>query len=263
MPLTIVAGPCVIEDWDTTHQIAAYLKDLTRKLGLSFIFKASFDKANRTSINSYRGPGLTDGLEVLARIKADLQIPVLSDIHDIHQVEAAARVLDVIQIPAFLCRQTDLILETARTGKAINIKKGQFLAPWDVANIVEKIKSISNPNILLTERGVSFGYNNLVVDFRSIQIMQNTGFPVIFDATHSVQLPGGAGTSSGGQRQFAPMLARAAVAAGAEGVFVEVHPDPDRALCDGPNSLPLDTLEALFTQLKSIHHVLTPGDSVQ
>lgn len=263
MPLTIIAGPCVIEDWDTTHQIAAYLKDLTRKLGLSFIFKASFDKANRTSINSYRGPGLTDGLEVLARIKADLRIPVLSDIHDIHQVEAAARVLDVIQIPAFLCRQTDLILETARSGKAINIKKGQFLAPWDVANIVEKIKSISNPNILLTERGVSFGYNNLVVDFRSIQIMQNTGFPVIFDATHSVQLPGGAGASSGGQRQFAPMLARAAVAAGAEGVFVEVHPDPDRALCDGPNSLPLDTLESLFTQLKSIHHVLATGDSVQ
>lgn len=259
LPLTIIAGPCVIENWDNTLQIASFLKDLTRRLGLSFIFKASFDKANRTAITSYRGPGLVQGLDILARIKSELGIPVLSDVHDLQQVDAAAHVLDVIQIPAFLCRQTDLILAVARTGKAVNIKKGQFLAPWDVANIVEKIETVSNRNILLTERGTSFGYNNVAVDFRSIPIMQSTGYPVIFDATHSVQLPGGAGTSSSGQRQFAPMLARAAVAAGAEGVFVEVHPDPDRALCDGPNSLPLDTLEPLFAQLKSIHQMLTSG----
>ncbi|MDA8141919.1 MAG: 3-deoxy-8-phosphooctulonate synthase [Desulfobacteraceae bacterium] len=261
-PLAIISGPCVIENFDITYQIAAFLKDVTRQLGLSFIFKASFDKANRTAINSFRGPGLSQGLAVLARIKSELGIPILSDVHDIHQVEAAAQVLDVIQIPALLCRQTDLVLEVARTGKVVNIKKGQFLAPWDVANIVEKITSVSNHNILLTERGASFGYNNLVVDFRSIPIMQSTGYPVIFDATHSVQLPGGAGTSSGGQRQYAPMLARAAVAAGADGVFLEVHPDPERALCDGPNSLRLDTLKPLFTQLNAIHHALLSGDQV-
>ncbi len=255
----IIAGPCVIENYDLTHQIATYLKQLTGQLGLPLIFKASFDKANRTSINSYRGPGMQDGLAILSRIRQELDIPVISDVHDIHQVDSSAEVLDVIQIPAFLCRQTDFLLAVARTGKVINIKKGQFLAPWDVANIVQKIESTTNRQILITERGASFGYNNLVVDFRGIQIMQTTGYPVIFDATHSVQLPGGAGTSSGGQREHAPTLAKAAIAAGADGVFLEVHPDPDNALCDGPNSLHLESLESLFTQLKAIHQIVSPG----
>jgi len=259
MPLTIIAGPCVIEDFDTTFHIASTLKQLTGQLQLPFIFKASFDKANRTAIDAYRGPGLDEGLSILAKIKSTLGIPLLSDVHEIGQVEKAAEVLDVIQIPAFLCRQTDFILEVARSAKPVNIKKGQFLAPWDIINVVEKIKSMGNHKILLTERGAMFGYNNLVVDFRAIPIMQATGYPVIFDATHSVQLPGGAGNSSGGQRQYAPILARAAVAAGADGVFFEVHPDPDNALCDGPNSLPLDQLNEILTQLKAIRQVVTPG----
>lgn len=255
-PLAVIAGPCVIESPETTFAIAARLKQITQALGLPFIFKASYDKANRTSINGFRGPGLKAGLRLLAQIKAELSIPVLSDVHDIQQVEAAAQVLDVLQVPAFLCRQTDFLLAVAKSGKTVNIKKGQFLAPWDVVNIQEKIASVSNHPILLTERGVSFGYNNLVVDMRSIPIMQNTGCPVIFDATHSVQLPGGQGQSSGGQRHFAPVLARAAVAAGAEGVFLEVHPDPDRALCDGPNSLPLEGLELLLSQLSHIRSII-------
>jgi 2-dehydro-3-deoxyphosphooctonate aldolase (KDO 8-P synthase) len=259
MPLAIIAGPCVIETPETTFEIAATLKRLTDQLGLPLIFKASFDKANRTSIDAYRGPGLEKGLQILARIKAELGIPLLSDIHDIRQVEPAAEVLDVLQIPAFLCRQTDFILEAARTGKVLNIKKGQFLAPWDVANIVEKIASTGNRQILLTERGAMFGYNNLVVDMRAIPIMRATGYPVVFDATHSVQLPGGAGKSSGGQRQYAPVLARAAVAAGADAIFMEVHPDPDRALCDGPNSLPTADLEPLLAQLKAIHQAVSQG----
>jgi 2-dehydro-3-deoxyphosphooctonate aldolase (KDO 8-P synthase) len=259
MPLAIIAGPCVIEDFETTYQTAAFLKNLTGKLQIPFIFKASYDKANRTSIDAYRGPGVDEGLATLARIKADLDIALISDVHDIHQIEKAAQVLDVLQVPAFLCRQTDFILEVARSGKPINIKKGQFLAPWDVANIIEKMASVGNRQILLTERGAMFGYNNLVVDFRSVPIMQATGYPVIFDATHSVQLPGGAGTHSGGQRQYAPVLARAAVAAGADAIFMEVHPDPDHALCDGPNSLPTDTLEPLLVQLKAIRAALTPG----
>jgi 2-dehydro-3-deoxyphosphooctonate aldolase (KDO 8-P synthase) len=259
MPLAIIAGPCVIETPETTFEIAATLKRLTDQLGLPLIFKASFDKANRTSIDAYRGPGLEKGLQILARIKAELGIPLLSDIHDIRQVEPAAEVLDVLQIPAFLCRQTDFILEAARTGKVLNIKKGQFLAPWDVANIVEKIASVGNRRILLTERGAMFGYNNLVVDMRAIPIMRATGYPVVFDATHSVQLPGGAGKSSGGQRQYAPVLARAAVAAGADAIFMEVHPDPDRALCDGPNSLPTADLEPLLAQLKAIHQAVSQG----
>jgi 2-dehydro-3-deoxyphosphooctonate aldolase (KDO 8-P synthase) len=256
-PLAIVAGPCVIEDYDTTFQIASFLKDLTRELELPLIFKASFDKANRTSIHSFRGPGIEQGLEILDRIKTELKIRILSDVHDIRQVAPAAKVLDVIQVPAFLCRQTDFVLEAAISGKAVNIKKGQFLAPWDVSNIVQKIESVGNKRILLTERGAVFGYNNLVVDFRSIRIMQETGFPVIFDATHSVQLPGGAGSSSGGQREFAPVLARAAVAAGADAVFMEVHPDPEKALCDGPNSLPLHDLKPLLVQLKAIRAIVT------
>jgi 2-dehydro-3-deoxyphosphooctonate aldolase (KDO 8-P synthase) len=260
MPLTIIAGPCVIESFDTTFQIADDLKRLAQKLQIGLIFKASFDKANRTSIAAYRGPGLKEGLRILAEIKTALGIPLLSDVHEIHQVEKAAAVLDVLQIPAFLGRQTDFILEVARAGKPVNIKKGQFLAPWDVVNIVEKIESAGNRQILLTERGAMFGYNNLVVDFRSIPIMQNTGYPVIFDATHSVQLPGGAGQSSGGQRQYAPVLARAAVAAGVDAVFMEVHPDPDHALCDGPNSLHLNGLEALLSQLKAVHQAVANRD---
>lgn len=258
-PLAIIAGPCVIEDEKTTLDIAAFLKTLTAELGLPFIFKASFDKANRTSINAFRGPGLEEGLQILAAIKSELGVPVISDIHAADQIEAASQVLDIIQIPAFLCRQTDFILAAARSAKPINIKKGQFLAPWDVANIVEKVESTGNQRILLTERGTMFGYNNLVVDFRGIKAMQATGYPVIFDATHSVQLPGGAGQSSGGQREYAPILARAAVAAGADGIFMEVHPDPESALCDGPNSLPLDWLAEIFQSLKAINHIVKPG----
>jgi 2-dehydro-3-deoxyphosphooctonate aldolase (KDO 8-P synthase) len=258
MPLAIIAGPCVIEDFDTTLYIASKLKQLTRRLALPFIFKASFDKANRTSISAFRGPGMEEGLAILQKIKKELDIPIISDVHEIGQIEKAAEVLDVIQVPAFLCRQTDFLLAVARSNKVVNVKKGQFLAPWDVVNVVEKIKSVGNNRILLTERGAMFGYNNLVVDFRSIPIMQSSGFPVIFDATHSVQLPGGAGNSSGGQRAYAPVLARAAVAAGADGVFVEVHPDPDNALCDGPNSLHLDRLSDIFQQLQAIHQTVKP-----
>jgi len=225
---------------------------------MPLIFKASYDKANRTSLNSFRGPGLTDGLKVLAEIKKEFDIPVLSDVHRISEIDAAARVLDILQIPAFLCRQTDMATAVAQTGKPVNIKKGQFLAPWDVSNVVEKITSSGNRQVLITERGTMFGYNNMVVDFRGFMIMRRTGCPVIFDATHSVQLPGGSGTSSGGQRDFAPLLARAAVAAGVDGIFMEVHPDPERALCDGPNSLQLDTLYDLLAQLKSIHRIINP-----
>lgn len=259
-PLTIIAGPCVIEDADTTLQIAAFLKELAQELDLQLVFKASFDKANRTSIHSFRGPGMEEGLKILARVKSELGLMILSDVHESSQVDKAAQVLDIIQIPAFLCRQTDFLLAAARSSKPINIKKGQFLAPWDMANTVEKIRSTGNQKIMLTERGATFGYNNLVVDFRGIQIMQSTGCPVIFDATHSVQLPGGDGTSSGGQREFAPVLARAAVAAGADGIFIEVHPDPDNALCDGPNSLPLDQLRRLFMQLIAIRKAIELGE---
>ncbi len=254
-PLVLISGPCVIEDYDTTFEIAASLRDITQKLDIPFIFKASYDKANRTSLHSYRGPGMEAGLEMLDRIKRSLGIRILSDVHRMAEIEAAAEVLDVIQIPAFLCRQTDFVISVAKTGKPVNIKKGQFLAPWDMSNVVEKLSSAGNHRLLLTDRGTMFGYNNLVADFRGIKIMQDAGCPVIFDATHSVQLPGGSGTSSGGQREFAPILARAAVAAGADGVFMEVHKDPDKALCDGPNSLRLDTLETLLSQLKAIRAV--------
>ena len=255
-PFFLVSGPCVIEDEAVTLRIATRLKALTDSLGIPFTFKASYDKANRTAITSFRGPGIQDGLRVLANIKETLDVPILSDVHRISEVAAATQVLDVIQIPAFLCRQTDLLLAVAKTGKPVNVKKGQFLAPWDMVNIVEKIRSVSHVQPMITERGVMFGYNNLVVDFRGIHIMQKTGCPVIFDATHSVQLPGGAGTHSSGQREFAPVLARAAIAAGADGVFLEVHEDPDKALCDGPNSLPLDQLPALLAQLKAIKTAL-------
>jgi 2-dehydro-3-deoxyphosphooctonate aldolase (KDO 8-P synthase) len=254
-PLVLISGPCVIENYETTREIAGILKEITSKLEMPFIFKASYDKANRTSISAFRGPGLNDGLRVLKDIKEELGIPVLSDVHRISEIPAAARVLDIIQIPAFLCRQTDVIIEVAKTGKPVNVKKGQFLAPWDIANVAEKIISAGNRRILITERGTMFGYNNLVVDFRSFMIMRKIGYPVIFDATHSVQLPGGAGASSGGQREYAPMLARAAAAAGVDGIFMEVHSNPDKALCDGPNSLKLDTIDELLPQLKSIHTI--------
>ena len=254
-PLVLISGPCVIENYEATREIAGILKEITSKLQMPFIFKASYDKANRTSVTAFRGPGLNDGLRILKDIKEELGIPILSDIHRISEIPAAARILDIIQIPAFLCRQTDVIIEVAKTGKPVNIKKGQFLAPWDIANVAEKITSAGNRRILITERGTMFGYNNLVVDFRSFMIMREIGYPVIFDATHSVQLPGGAGASSGGQREYAPMLARAAAAAGVDGIFMEVHSNPDKALCDGPNSLKLDTIYELLTQLKSIHTI--------
>jgi 2-dehydro-3-deoxyphosphooctonate aldolase (KDO 8-P synthase) len=252
-PLVLIAGPCVVEDYETTREIAAYLKEATEKLEIPFIFKASFDKANRTSVSAFRGPGLTEGLRVLAEIKKEFSLPILSDVHRISEISASKRVLDIIQIPAFLCRQTDFVVEVAKSSRVVNIKKGQFLAPWDIVNVVEKIASAGNRRILITERGTMFGYNNLVVDFRGFMIMRQTGYPVIFDATHSVQLPGGAGKSSGGQREYAPVLARAAVAAGVDGVFMEVHTNPDQALCDGPNSLKLDTIYNLLSRLKTIH----------
>ena len=250
-PLALIAGPCVIEDEKMTVKIARYLKTLTGDLGIPLIFKASYDKANRTSRDGYRGPGLTRGLEILQRIREEFSLPVLSDVHRFEEIAPAAAILDVVQVPAFLCRQTDFVVEIARRAKAVNIKKGQFLAPWDAVNIVEKMAA-ENDNIILTERGVSFGYNNLVVDFRSFPILRKTGYPVIFDATHSVQLPGGAGSASGGDREMVPCLARAAVAAGIDGLFFEVHPDPDRALCDGPNSLSLDSLPELLATLVKI-----------
>ena len=255
-PLLLISGPCVIENYAITFEIASFLKELTQELGIHFLFKASYDKANRTSINAYRGPGIEKGLDILARIKSKLEIQILSDVHKASEVADAAAVLDVIQIPAFLCRQTDFILEVAGTGKPVNIKKGQFVAPMDMQNVVDKIRSTGNQLILLTERGTMFGYNNLVVDMRGIPMMQQTGCPVVFDATHSVQLPGGQGTRSGGQREFAPVLARAAAAAGANGIFMEVHPDPDHALCDGPNSLKLDSVSRLVADLVGINRFL-------
>ncbi len=255
-PLVLIAGPCVIENEEMVFQVASFLKDLTHELDIPFIFKASYDKANRTSIKAFRGPGITDGLNILQKIKNDLNICILSDVHRISEVERAAEILDIIQIPAFLCRQTDFLAEVAQTGKTVNIKKGQFLAPGDIQNVVDKILHSGNDRILITERGTSFGYHNLVVDFRGIQIMHQTGFPVIFDATHSVQLPGGGGHHSAGDRTFAPLLACAAVAAGVDGIFMEVHPEPKKALCDGPNSLKLETIGPLLRKLKRIRQAL-------
>jgi len=251
--LVMIAGPCVIEDAGLTLEIAQTLKGYAQEVGLPLIFKASYDKANRTSLTSFRGPGLTAGLKILARVREEVGLPVLSDVHQVSEVAPAAEVLDVLQIPAFLCRQTDMVTAAAATGKPLNIKKGQFLAPWDMKAVVEKARSTGNSRIFLTERGACFGYNNLVVDMRSLAIMKGLGCPVILDATHSVQLPGGLGTCSGGQREFVPLLARAGVAAGADGVFLEVHPDPDKALCDGPNSLPLHDVPALWRTLKALH----------
>ena len=252
----LIAGPCVIEDEATTLEVALFLKEIKEKLDIPIIFKTSYDKANRTSLDSYRGPGIDKGLQIIHKVKEVTGLPVLSDVHSNDEVKKAAGILDIIQIPAFLCRQTDLILTATRTGLPINIKKGQFLAPWDIRQTIEKVTSTGNHNLLITERGTTFGYNNLVMDVRSIVIMREFGFPVIFDATHSVQLPGGKGTCSGGQREFVAHLSRAAVAAGADGVFIEVHPDPDSALCDGPNSLPLHELVPLVSMLKEIYHLI-------
>jgi len=255
-PLVLVAGPCVIENETATLRHAERLMSICNGVGIPLIFKASYDKANRTSVTAFRGPGVKEGLRILSKVKESLGVPVLSDIHSIEQVEPAADVLDVLQIPAFLCRQTDLLVAAANTGKVINVKKGQFLAPWDMRNVVGKIRSCENENIILTERGASFGYNNLVVDMRSFPIMRSTGYPVIFDATHSVQLPGGEGTSSGGQREYVEFLSRAAVAAGVDGIFMEVHEEPEQALCDGPNSVRLDDLPVLLNRLKAIDAIV-------
>jgi 2-dehydro-3-deoxyphosphooctonate aldolase (KDO 8-P synthase) len=251
--LVMIAGPCVIEDATLTLDIARTLKQYAEELSLPLIFKASYDKANRTSLSSFRGPGLKAGLEILARVKGEVGLPVLADVHRISEVAPAAEVLDVLQIPAFLCRQTDLVVAAAASGKPLNIKKGQFMAPWDMGPVVEKARSAGNAQILLTERGGNFGYNNLVVDFRSLALMRGLGCPVVLDVTHSVQLPGGQGTCSGGQREFVPLLARAGVAAGVDGIFLEVHPEPDKARCDGPNSLPLQDVLPLWRTLKALH----------
>jgi 2-dehydro-3-deoxyphosphooctonate aldolase (KDO 8-P synthase) len=248
----LIAGPCVIENYETTYLIADHLKKVTDQLNIPFIFKASFDKANRTSIQAFRGPGFDAGLKILGTIKKELNIPIISDIHLPDQAQKAAKVLDIIQIPAFLCRQTDLIMAACNTGRPVNIKKGQFLSPKECNNILIKTKESGNTDICITERGSSFGYNNLVVDFRSIPIIKDLGSPIVFDATHSVQLPGGAQDSSAGERQFVPTLAKAAIAAGADGLFIETHPDPEQALCDGPNSLPLKNIKDFLSTLLAI-----------
>lgn len=255
-PFFLISGPCVVEEEALTLEIAGFLKETQDMLDIPVIFKTSYDKANRTSLDSYRGPGMERGLEVLQKVKEETGLPVLSDVHETTEVDRAASVLDILQIPAFLCRQTDLLVAAARTGLPVNIKKGQFVSPWSMENALNKVTSVGNRRIFLTERGTSFGYNNLVVDIRSIAIMKNFGFPVVFDATHSVQLPGSTGTSSGGQREFVEHLARAAVAAGANGLFLEIHPQPDRALCDGPNSLPLEQVRPLLALLKEIHALI-------
>ena len=245
-PLFLIAGPCVIESEQLQIDVAGKLKEITERLGIIFIFKSSFDKANRTSIGSFRGPGMEEGLRVLAEVKRQLGVPVLTDVHEYTPMDEVASVVDVLQTPAFLVRQTDFITKVCATGKPVNIKKGQFLSPWDMKPVVEKAKSTGNGNIMVCERGASFGYNNLVSDMRSLAVMRDTGCPVVFDATHSVQLPGGQGSSSGGQREFVPVLARAAVAVGVAGVFMETHPDPSKALSDGPNAWPLGKMEALL-----------------
>ena len=255
-PLFLIAGPCVIEDEKMMMETAGRLKKMTDALKLPLIFKSSYDKANRTSSGSFRGPGMAEGLKILKKIRETYDLPLLSDVHSPEEAREAAEVLDVLQIPAFLCRQTDLLLAAAKTGRAVNVKKGQFLAPWDMAHVVEKIESAGNSRILLTERGASFGYNNLVSDMRAIPLMRKFGHPVVFDATHSVQLPGGAGKTSSGQREFVPTLARAAVAAGCDGLFLEVHPDPDHAPSDGPNMVPLKDLEGLLRQVVKIREAM-------
>jgi 2-dehydro-3-deoxyphosphooctonate aldolase (KDO 8-P synthase) len=255
LPLVLLAGPCVIESEKAVMGEAERLKAVCRQAGIPLVFKSSYDKANRTSLSSFRGPGIRQGLKILHRVKKTFGIPVLSDIHSAEEAKAAGEVLDCLQIPAFLCRQTDILMAAARTRKAINIKKGQFLAPWNMDEVIKKIVSSGNRKILLTERGVSFGYNNLVVDFRSLAIMRHLGYPVIFDATHSVQLPGGRGTSSGGEKKYVAALSRAAVAFGCDGLFLEVHQRPQKALCDGPNMLSLSELPRLLEAVRHIDRI--------
>lgn len=251
-PFFLIAGPCVIESEGLALESAGQLKALTEELGIPFIYKSSFDKANRSSGSSFRGPGMEQGLRILEKVKQDIGVPVLTDVHEDTPLEEVAAVVDVLQTPAFLCRQTNFIQNVARQGRPVNIKKGQFLAPWDMGNVVDKARAVGNDQLMVCERGVSFGYNNLVSDMRSLAVMRGTGCPVVFDATHSVQLPGGQGSSSGGQREFVPVLARAAVAAGVAGVFMETHPRPEEALSDGPNAWPLPQMKELLQVMQAI-----------
>lgn len=260
-PLAVIAGPCVIESQESALRHASLLKEAADRAGVPYIFKSSYDKANRSSASSFRGPGLERGLEILAEVKRKVGVPILTDVHESAQVVAVQQIADVLQIPAFLCRQTDFVVAVANSGKVVNVKKGQFLAPWDIANVVDKILSTGNDRVLLTERGVSFGYNNLVSDMRSLVWMRELGYPVIFDATHSLQLPGGLGHASGGERKYIPALARAAVAVGVDALFMEVHENPDQALSDGPNSLPLKDFEKLLGAVKQIDEMVK-GSSV-
>ena len=258
-PLFLIPGPCVIESEALALETAAQLKEITQRIGIGFIYKSSFDKANRSSGESFRGPGIEQGLRILQRVKDEIGVPVLTDVHEDTPLDEVADVVDVLQTPAFLCRQTNFIINVAATGKPVNIKKGQFLAPWDMQNVVDKARSTGNEHIMVCERGTSFGYNNLVSDMRSLAVMRATGCPVVFDATHSVQLPGGQGASSGGQREHVPVLARAAVAAGVSGVFMETHPDPANALSDGPNAWPLQRMATLIETLVKIDNVVKSG----
>ncbi|MCB9771175.1 MAG: 3-deoxy-8-phosphooctulonate synthase [Candidatus Omnitrophica bacterium] len=255
-PFVLIAGPCVIESKAIAFKIAEALVDLTQKLKVPFVFKASYDKANRTSADSFRGPGIDEGLAILSDVKKKFGVPILTDVHCHCDMKAVAKVVDIIQIPAFLCRQTDLIVAAAKTGKIINVKKGQFLAPWDMKSVVKKLEKAGNRKILLAERGVSFGYNNLVTDFRSLAMMRDLGYPVVFDASHSVQQPGGLGETSGGKSEFIPLLARCAIAAGCDAIFTETHFDPSKALSDGPNMIPLSKLGPLLKDLQAIDKVL-------
>lgn len=255
-PLFLIAGPCVIESLELNLETAGRMQEICQRLSVPYIFKSSFDKANRTSVGSYRGPGIEKGLRILAEIRDQLKVPILTDVHEDTPLDEVAAVVDVMQTPAFLCRQTNFIVKVASQNKPMNIKKGQFLSPWEMVNVVEKARSTGNEAIMVCERGFSFGYNNLVSDMRSLAIMRGTGCPVVFDATHSVQLPGGKGHASGGQREFIPVLARAAVAAGVSGLFMETHPDPDKALSDGPNAWPLERMEALLKVLTDLDRVV-------
>ena len=252
LPFAVIAGPCVIESKESALRHAAALKEKADRAGVPYIFKSSYDKANRSSVNSFRGPGLENGLEILAQVKTRIGVPILTDVHEIEQVPAVKAVADILQIPAFLCRQTDFVLAVANSGRVVNVKKGQFLAPWDMRHVLDKILSTGNDQVLLTERGASFGYNNLISDLRSLVVMREFGYPVVFDATHSLQLPGGLGSASGGERKYIPALARAGVAAGVDALFMEVHEDPDHALSDGPNSLRLSDFESLLKVVKQI-----------
>lgn len=251
-PLFLIAGPCVIESQGLVIDVAGRLREITQALGIPFIFKASFDKANRSSSQSFRGPGIAAGLKALSEVRAKIGVPILTDVHEDTPLDEVASVVDVLQTPAFLCRQTNFIVSVASQGKAVNVKKGQFLSPWEMQNVVDKARSTGNTQIMVCERGFSFGYNNLIADMRSLAVMRSTGCPVVFDATHSVQLPGGQGKVSGGQREFVPVLARAAVAAGVAGIFMETHPDPSKALSDGPNAWPLERMQSLLTTLVEI-----------